>query len=118
MRRPVASPMPSLLVKVEEAVAAVTTKAVALDVAVAATRAVDVAVAATRAVVVTKDVVDADSMAKVVGAKVHITKETKVPTTRAIKVMGAGPITHPIPLWYSLKLRTLRAFTMCPCLIP
>ena len=106
--------MSSLSGKVEEAVAAVTTKAVALDV----DAAVDVAVAAIRAVAVTKDVVDADTMAKVVGAKVHTTKETKVPTTRATRVMGAGPITCHIPLQCSLKLRTLRAFTMCPCLIP
>lgn len=79
-RAPADSLTHSPLDKAEVVVAAATFKASVLDVDVVAV----VVVAAIKVAAVTKDMANADTT---VGAKVHTTKETKDPTTKATRAL-------------------------------
>ena len=89
--------------------------------AATSTKVAVVTVVAIRAAAVIKEVADADTLDKAAGVKVRTIKGTKAPTTKATralvtKAVGAGPTTaDPTTCrtlhWYSLSLKTLRAFT-------
>ena len=96
--------------------------------AATSTKVAVVTVVAIRAAAVIKEVADADTLDKAAGVKVRTIKGTKDPTTKATRALvtkvveagptTAGPTTRCTLHWYSLSLRTFRAFTTCPYRAP